>query len=338
MTSATSRRDIALLLSALCCWLAAAPSWAMDKIKYGLLAGPQTVYVGIEKGFFRKHDLDVEPIVFRSGAEIVPALSTGQIDIAATAAGAALYNALARGVNAKIVGDYIVFEKLPSLSGVVVRKALFDSGKIRTPRDIKGAKIAVTARGQAMHLLAGKLLEQAGLSESDVSLVFMPQPDMLVALRSGAVDIMVNSDPFITMAVDENVGVEMVNMWTLLPDLTLGVVMYGKRALTDRDLGVRFMKAFTEANRFLRAHDNPQGRGEIVQIYQKRYPVKDPALYERSRLGIGRDTMVSNVHGKNGLAAQLKWYADRGLVPNQPNLDEAVDNSFARDAAQALAR
>jgi NitT/TauT family transport system substrate-binding protein len=314
------------------------PSEAADKIKYGLLAGPQTIYIGIEKGFFKKYDIDVEPFVFRSGAEIVPALSTGQIDIAATAAGAALYNALARGVNAKIVGDYIVFEKLPSLSGAVVRKDLYDSGKIRTPKDLKGAKIAVTARGQAMHLLAGKVLESAGLTEKDVKLILMSQPDMLVALRSGAIDAMFNSDPFITIAEAEKIGVELVNMYTVVPDFTLGVVMYGKRVLDDRGLAVRFMKGFTEANRFLRANERMPGRKEVMEIYQKRYPVKDPALYEYARLGIGRDTMVSNLRGKNGLLEQLDWYAAQGLVPIRPKLEEAVDSSFAREAAQALGR
>lgn len=333
------RRAGALLLTLLCSLtILASPSKAADKIKYGLLAGPQTAYVGIEEGYFKKHGIEVEPIVFRSGAEIVPALSTGQIDAAATAAGAALYNAIGRGVNAKIVGDYIVFEKMPALSGVAVRSALYESGKIRKPADLKGAKVAVTARGQAMHLLAVKMLEQAGLSESDVSMVFMPMPDMLVALKSGAIDAMVTSDPFITMSEDDKAGAEIVNMWTVVPDFTLGVVMYGKRVSTDRDLGLRFMKAFSEANRFLRTNDNPEGRAAITKIYQKYFPLKDPALYGRVRLGMGRATMESNVNGKNGLAEQLKWYADHGLVLQQPNLDEAVDNSFAREAAGAPSR
>jgi len=338
--SGSSRRGVvaSLLASVGLLTVGASPGSAADKIKYGLLAGPQTVHIGIDKGFFKKYDLEVEPIVFRSGAEIVPALSTGQIDIAATAPGAALYNALARGVNAKIVGDYIVFEKLPSLSGAVVRKELYDSGKIKTPKDLKGAKVAVTARGQAMQLLAGKLLETVGLRESDVNMVFMPQPDMLVGLQSGAIDVMFNSDPFITIAGDEKVGVELVNMYTILPDFTLGVVMFGNRVLADRGLALRFMKGFTEANRFLRSHEKMPGREEVVQIYQKHFPVKDPALYERSRFGTGRDTMESNVHGKNGLSEQLKWYAHRGLIPTPPNLDASVDNSFAREAAEALAK
>ncbi len=57
--------------------------------------------------------IEVETVFFRSGAELVPALSTGQIDVAMTSPGAALYNAMAQGVNATIVASYSVADPRP---------------------------------------------------------------------------------------------------------------------------------------------------------------------------------------------------------------------------------
>lgn len=62
------------------------------------------------KGYFAQDGIEVEPVFFRSGAGLVPSLSTGQIDVAAVSPGAALYNAIARRANATIVGDYRVLE------------------------------------------------------------------------------------------------------------------------------------------------------------------------------------------------------------------------------------
>ena len=87
-----------------------APAKAADKLKFGMLRVPNVLFVGIEKGFFTAEGLEVAPVFFRSGAELVPSLSTGQIDIAATSPGAALYNAIAQGVNAVIVADYSVLD------------------------------------------------------------------------------------------------------------------------------------------------------------------------------------------------------------------------------------
>ena len=69
--------------------LAATPvAFSQDKLKLGMLRVPNAAFIGIEKGFFREQNLDVEIVFFRSGAELVPSLSTGQIDVAGTTAGA----------------------------------------------------------------------------------------------------------------------------------------------------------------------------------------------------------------------------------------------------------
>ncbi len=312
---------------------------ATDHLKYGMLRVPQAVLVGISKGFFKEKGIDVEPVIFQSGAQIVPELSTGQVDLAATSPGAALYNALSQGVKAKIVADYFVpGPKQPGgdPNAVAVRKDLIDSGKFKGPADAKGMTFAITARGQFTDLFARKFLQLGGLTEKDVRIVTMPYPDMLAALKGKAIELAAGIDPSLYRAVQEGIAVRYKRLSEVLPGLNLGVIMYGDRLIDkDRDLGMRFMTAYQKANSYLRHRlIEPGGRNEIAQIYQKYLPLPDPSLYEKIGLGMGNEKLIVNVDGDYGLRWQLDQYVASGLVPNPPDLKKIVDNSFAEAAAK----
>lgn len=318
----------------------AQPASAADKLRFGLLRVPQALFVGMEKGFFAQERIEIDPVFFRSGAELVPALSTGQIDLAATSPGAALYNALGQGVAAKIVGDYFVLS--PEQPGgdpnaVTVRKDHIDSGRVKTPADVKGMTMAITARGQVTDLTAGLFLQKAGLTEKDVRIVTMPYPDMLAAFQGKAIDLAVAIDPQITIAEEQGIAKRFLKLSDLMPGLNLGVIMYGDRlAQKDRDLGMRFMTAYHRGNLYERRRlAEPGGRAEIAQIFQKYFPVQNPALYEKVGLGVGKESMAVNVDGTYGLRWQMQQYKDRGLLLNPPDLAKIVDNSFAEAATKA---
>lgn len=313
---------------------------AADKVKFGLLRVPQAVFVGIEKGFFAAQGIEVEPVFFRSGAELVPSLSTGQIDLAATSPGAAIYNALGQGVSAKIVADYYVLaagQPGGDPNAIVVRKDLLDSGKFKTPADAKGMTMAITARGQVTDLAGGLFLRKAGLTEKDVRVVTMPYPDMLAALQGKSIDVAVAIDPQITIAEQQGIAKRYLKLSELMPGLNLGVVMYGERlAQKDRDLGMRFMAAYHESNAYERRRLlEPGGREEIGKIFQKYFPIQNPALYDTVGLGLGRETLMVDVDGAFGLHWQLQQYQERGLILAAPDISKVVDNSFAKAAAKA---
>ena len=315
-----------------------ASAFAADSVKFGMLRVPNALFVGMDKGYFAKEGITVEPTYFRSGAEVASQLAAGHIDIGATTAGATLYNAMVRGVPAKIVADYIVFVQKPSPNAVVVRKALIDSGEVKSLADLKGRTIAITARGQFTHLLAGRAMESVGLSDKEVKLVTMNYPDMVAAFEGGSIDAATFVDPFTTVAKDRGLAVPLVDAADLLPDMNLAVLMYGERMLkTDRDLGQRFMNAFHRANTTLRAMwKTPEGRIEISNIYQKYLPRQNQEIYTRIAPAIGREDLMVKVEGQSGLREQLGWYAAHGLVPEKPNFEDIVDNSFAEKAKKSM--
>lgn len=313
-----------------------AAAQAQDKVSFGQLRVPNAIFVGIEKGYFDDEDISVEVEFFRSGAEVATSLAAGHIDVGATTAGATLYNAMASGLPIKIVADYIVLLHEPSPNAIAVRKELIDNGEVESTTDLKGKNIAITARGQFTHMFAGRLLESAGLTEDDVNLVTMSYPDMLAAFQGGSIDAATFVEPFTMRAEEEGFAVKFLDAAELMPDLNLAVIMYGERLLENRDLGERFMRAFHRANTTLReAWETSEGREEIADIFQKHVPQRDPSVYERAPAPMGREDLLVNVEGENGLRDQLDWYAEAGLVPERPDLNEYVDNSFAEKARDA---
>ncbi len=59
------------------------------------------IYIAAKKGYFGDEGLDVNVATFRSAADMVAPLGTGQIEAGAGSASAALYNAVARGIRIK---------------------------------------------------------------------------------------------------------------------------------------------------------------------------------------------------------------------------------------------
>jgi NitT/TauT family transport system substrate-binding protein len=327
----------ALVAGLLLCCALAQPARAADVVKVGVLKIPQTAFVALDKGYFSAEGIDVQPVFFQSGAELVPSLATGQIDVAFASAGAALFNAIAQGSRITVVGDHWVSAPA-SPSGdsqfIVVRKDLA-GGAVKSARDVKGMTIAVTARGQVTDLFMRRFLAGGGLSESDVHIVTLSYPDMLAAFTNKAIDAACAIDPYVTIAEGQGVAQRLVSESSLLPGVVQAVTIYGDRlGKTDRPLGMRFMRAMTRANSFVRQRlRTPAGRSEIAQIYQKYVPLSSAAIYEKIGLGTGPENLAVDVNGKFGLRWEEDQFAQAGLVPKPPDITTAVDNTFAEAAA-----
>ena len=314
-------------------------AFAADAVKVGMLRLPTALLIGIDQGFFTAEGMNVEPVFFRSGAELVPALSTGQIDVAMTSPGAALFNAMAIGVDATIVADHWASGKddpAGDSAYMVVRKDLAPNGTF-DPKTARGMKLAVTAHGQMTELFAIEYLASIGLKPSDVQLSDLPLPDMNAALANKAIDLASTIDPYATMLALQGTGVKVVNMGAIMPNYVQAVMMYGQRiGKTDRKLGMRFMRAYSKANLYLRAHlRTPAGRATVAAIYQKFIPIDDPSLYTKIGLAAGPENLRVVVDGKYALRWQMEQYVAQGLVKTPPDLKAAVDNSFAEAAFRA---
>jgi NitT/TauT family transport system substrate-binding protein len=189
-----------VLCHALALLLAALPAAAAgaEVVKLGDLPviSNAGVYIAIEKGFVQDKGITVDTERFNSGAKMVAPLATGQIDVATGTPSAGLYNAIAGGMDFRIVADKGQVRPGFSFDPLVVRKDLVDSGKVKSLRDLKGMKIASGAKGINLDFFLAKMLEHGGVPFDAVDVVYLAYPDAIKALASKAVDAAIVPEPW----------------------------------------------------------------------------------------------------------------------------------------------
>ena len=99
-----------------------------------------------------------------------------------------------------------------NVSGLMVRRDLFERGAVTKVSDLKGKKIT-SAEGQEYKL--DRVLKMGNLTPGDVDVVSMDMASGVVAIRNGAVDAIDTTEPFVTQLLDDK-GSSM-----LVLDLTL---------------------------------------------------------------------------------------------------------------------
>jgi NitT/TauT family transport system substrate-binding protein len=310
-----------------------APGRAADTVSVGMVRLPTPVFVGIDRGYFAAESLRVVPVFSQSGGELVPALSTERIDIALASPGAALFNALAFGIDAKIVATYWTAASTAvahDYAYVIARKDVARSGRLSRAGGARGMTFAITAHGQMTELLAAEYLKRSGLRLSDVRIVQLPFPDIEVAMRNRAVDLAVAIEPYAALGERDGVSVDVIGISAVMPDFVQAVVIYGAQLTSSRrDVGIRFLRAFSRANRYLRrALRTADGRRSVARIYQRYLPLEDPSIYHEIGLPDGVPDLHVSLGRRFGLSWQLEQYQRAGLVTRAPMLAKAVDQRF----------
>jgi NitT/TauT family transport system substrate-binding protein len=208
-------------------------------------------FVALGKGYYEQEGLAIEESEFRSAADIVGALGTGQMDVNLGTISAGTFNAWQRGVK-MIVGAptslYAAEGLMPT--NVVVRKDLYDSGAVRSAADFRGRKLAMNVRGGINELVVMRVLERRGLTMDDVEIATMPFPDMVPALANGSIDVMTPPDPFATIAIDQGTGVRLEDDQKSVGEIQAVHMLFSENFATARaDVAVRFLVATMRAAR-----------------------------------------------------------------------------------------
>ena len=150
-----------------------------------------TIYVALEKGYFRKEGLEVELKSFSSGKATLDALIKGKVDLA-TSSETPFMHAVLNGGKIYVIGTMITGEKHLAVVG---RK---DRG-ISSPKDLKGKTIGVTTGTNGEYFLDTVLLLN-GVSRDQVKPVHVKPKQMFDALIKGKVDAIATWNPQMTKA------------------------------------------------------------------------------------------------------------------------------------------
>jgi ABC-type nitrate/sulfonate/bicarbonate transport system substrate-binding protein len=111
------------------------------------------------RGHFAAEGIELDLADFAVTADTLPGLGTGQLDVVTGGVNPAIFNVVARGVPLKIVADGGSIGPDNDWSALLVRKDLVDSGRYRTPADLRGLRIAVPGLYTVVHYVLKVLLD-----------------------------------------------------------------------------------------------------------------------------------------------------------------------------------
>ena len=337
------RRITALVLAACAAtlWAGAAPAHAQQKVKVGALklTSSATLFIGVEKGFFKEFGIEPELVFFQAAAPIATALATGQIDVGATGVTAALYNIVLGGEQMWIVADKGREWPGYPLTGIVVQRELYDGG-LRGIADLKGKRIGITTLGSTFHYNLGNVLEKAGLSLADVRVVpLQTMPAAIEALKGKQVDAILLPQPFPGLA--ESRGFGKILFWAGdLHPWQVATVFHSKGFAANRRRAVDFMKGYVKASRYY--YDAVLGQKEGKPAPGANYDevVRITAKYTEARPEIIR--LGFPFQDRNGrllvtdIERQMQWWTQNGFMKRTIPLKGIVDTSFVEEAAKAV--
>lgn len=293
------------------------------------------------KGYFAEAGIKAKIIAFDGGARMIAPLGSGDLDVGAGAPSAGFFNAFARDIQIRMVADKSSNSKQYNFKTVMVRKALWDSGQVRSLKDLKGLKVGIGGgAGGLDYALWDVVLRSAGIAprDSDVTAVNFPQQPL--ALQTGAIDVSIVPEPYVAMARKMAAAVELAPIADLVPMQQTGVILYGRRLLENREIGVRFMTAYLRAVRdWTRALKDGRlagpGAQEIIDLMVANRMVADPAIFQEIVPNwVDPDGRIS----MESLELAVAYFKREKLVAETVSLPAVIDTRFLDEALRRIGR
>ncbi len=292
-------------------------------------------YIAMERGYFAEEGIEIEDVPSDTSAQLLPSLAAGQIDLLSGGTASGLFNAIAQGIPLRIVLDQWTGFPGNEAGGVIARKELIDSGRLREPSDLRGMRLAMTSKGHNTQMVLAKLLGPVGLGLDHVETFEMPYPDMAVALGNNVIDAGVMIEPYASVAINGGYAARYRSWADVIPYDAIAIVMYSQAfAEGQNDAAKRYAKAYV---RGLRDYNDALNKGidreQVISYFQKHTPLKDRAVYD------WMPWPSNNPDGRvpaETIAAAQDWFYDNGYVHTKVDLTKVIDNQFADYAVAQL--
>jgi NitT/TauT family transport system substrate-binding protein len=296
-------------------------------------------FIADAKGYFKDEGLTVAFIRFDSAAKMVVPLGSGELDVGGGATSSALYNAAKREVNIRIVADKGRTSKGHAFEAFLVRKDLFDSGKVRAFRDLKGLRIAVNSNANSEAVLLNLALRAGGLAMKDIDPIYLGFPQQPAGFQNRALDAAIVAEPFITYIVRQGTAVKLIGVDEFAPGFQNAVTLYGADFAKRRpDAAKGFMRALVRAMRFYNdalkdARLAGPNADEVIAIMLKYAALKDAATYrEIVSHGVDPDGGVNIA----SLKESWQYFRDSGQIDGAVTVDDVLDLRFVEAAVKSL--
>ncbi len=328
---------VALALAAILIAWYPAQAGEKDKVDFGVGSAPgASVYIQVDLakalGYFAEEGLDTNIQNFKGGAVAGVALVGGSIEISA--------NAIDHAIKAKQQGKelrmIVSFTHLPGTPLVVNTKY---RNEIKSPKDLRGRPVGVTAPGSATDLLMRYMLSKEGVRPEEMKIIGVGTNTMVPALENDQVVAAIGVDPWVTQLVKRGKGFLLVDLRT---EKDTRAVFGGPYQFTgiltrvdviERRPGMiqKVVNALVKANRWMVA--NP------VERWADALPaelVGDRAIWIESMKASKEMFTADSLPTREGVMTVLRTFEATGQIPEATKMDPdgLIDTRFVKKALE----
>jgi NitT/TauT family transport system substrate-binding protein len=236
---------------------------AQTQLHVGLLpiTANLDLFFARERGYFTEEGLSADLTPMAGGAEILPALIGGSLDVGTLNVVTHVF-AQDQGFRAKAVAGATAQGRGDPVHAILVRA----DSPIQSARDLEGRTMATNTLNNIDHIMQQVWVRQRGGDPRRINFVEVPFPQMPAALAQSRVDAIGPTEPFVTVAASQGARV-LAYHYKDVNDVTL-LAYYGATddwLNRNADVARRFHRVSQRANTYLYANPDEQ-RAAAVRL------------------------------------------------------------------------
>jgi ABC-type nitrate/sulfonate/bicarbonate transport system substrate-binding protein len=250
--------------------------------------GHLPMFVGVEKGFFKKYDVDLRLKVVNTGTDMVNAMQKREVQIGDMSVTTFL-KARHAGEPFRVIGIIMndaTRDNADEPLAIVARK---DSGiAVGKIDDLKGKRVGL-AKAQTSDEYFKMVLARAGMKYEDVTIEnIMAPPALAPALREGKIDAVVSWEPFNTAVLEQVPDSYVVQRGGGYLSYIMIATAHDPTIQNSPQVIRNFVAGLAGASQYTR-----KNREEAVEIFAKMVPNTDVAVGKKAVKFISYDPRLS---------------------------------------------
>jgi NitT/TauT family transport system substrate-binding protein len=290
-----------------------------EQIEARIVVGVSTVnvaflpiYVTQDKGFFKDEGLDVLVVMFNAGATNLQAMIGGDVQIMA---GGVPETVLARAGGADIKNFWAISNVMPF--------QIYGSASLKSLKDSKGKKFAISRFGSLSEFLTRSALRQAGVDPKDVTMLQIgATPARFTTLATGIVDATLLWFPVTERAKAAGLT-KLFDLKELYPNWTnVGFIARESWLGKEKEQTSKFLRAYQRGVKHTR--ENRDDGIRALRKYVGLNSAEAAAGYDEYRDSFPMDGRILDA----GITATVEQELETGRLKAKLSLSEMIDGSF----------
>ena len=270
------------------------------------------IYLTQDKGFFKDEGLDVLVVMFNAGATNLQAVIGGDVQIMA---GGVPETVLARASGVDIKNFWAISNVMPF--------QIYGRPNMKSLKDGKGKKFAISRFGSLSEFLTRSALRQAGVDPKDVTMLQIgATPARFTTLVGGMVDATILWFPVTERAKAAGMN-KLYDLKDLYPHWTnVGFVARETWLAKEREQTIRFLRAYQRGVRHTR--ENRDDGIRTLRKYVGLDGAEAAAGYDEYRESFPLDGRILDA----GIIATIEQEIETGRLKGKVSAGDMVDESF----------